>query len=421
MLAVRGYVTPDSALAAGRWLPVVDADESESEEPVPLVGLGDFDGNTPDYYDQGAFFNGRLRLRGDVTEWMTADLQLTCTHVAESGIETDHVTVALAFDPCSEPPVLNDSGSHEVFGHAWSDYVELLTELAEDRYRVLPVREAPYTKPDPDHVTVFLRHDTDLTMYGALQMARAERAFGISTTYHINMMSSIYGLVSKEGDYVVNPRALENLRELQDMGHEVGLHNDSVIARVLYGVPLRSFLHREVGRLRRHGLDVRTESENGSPYAYDLKTENRYAFLDYGDGGQFSEIAANTERTNGFNGVVVVEEGDHGLAREVPLPRVSLDELGLIASATLIQHYIEGSSENGYRENSDVGGGIEMLIPFLRERTPGESMQLITHCNRWTTHCEELEFAGDDFSRYAESSVPVYDESRTATIDAERR
>jgi len=63
---------------------------------------------------------------------------------------------------------------------------------------------------------LFLRHDIDLSLAAAVQMAELEADLGVATTYLLMTESVFYNLASSEG-----VAAIARLREL---GHAVGLH-----------------------------------------------------------------------------------------------------------------------------------------------------------------------------------------------------
>ena len=69
---------------------------------------------------------------------------------------------------------------------------------------------------EPAPGTLFLRHDVDLSLDAALQMAELEAEAGASATYFLMTRSVFYNLDSPEGT-----AAVERLRTL---GHRVGLH-----------------------------------------------------------------------------------------------------------------------------------------------------------------------------------------------------
>ena len=69
---------------------------------------------------------------------------------------------------------------------------------------------------DPQPGDLFLRHDVDLALAAAVDLAELEHELGAASTYFLMTESVFYNLSSSEGE-----RALERLREL---GHRVGLH-----------------------------------------------------------------------------------------------------------------------------------------------------------------------------------------------------
>jgi hypothetical protein len=63
---------------------------------------------------------------------------------------------------------------------------------------------------------LLLRHDVDLSLAAALDLAQVEHALGAAATYFLMTRSVFYNLASPEGEM-----ALTRLREL---GHRIGLH-----------------------------------------------------------------------------------------------------------------------------------------------------------------------------------------------------
>jgi len=89
-------------------------------------------------------------------------------------------------------------------------YRELLEAAKAGGYR-FAFFDAP---PEPG--TVILRHDVDLSLDAALQMAELEKDAGAAATYFLMTRSNFYNLASESGE-----AAIARLREL---GHRVGLH-----------------------------------------------------------------------------------------------------------------------------------------------------------------------------------------------------
>ena len=89
-------------------------------------------------------------------------------------------------------------------------YRELLDAAREGGYRWSTFAE------DPRAGDVILRHDVDLSLDAAIEMAELEASIGARATYFLMTQSVFYNLGSSEGR-----RALNRLRELE---HAVGLH-----------------------------------------------------------------------------------------------------------------------------------------------------------------------------------------------------
>ena len=89
-------------------------------------------------------------------------------------------------------------------------YGELLQAAKEGGYRF------SFFDREPRNGDLLLRHDVDLSLDAALQMAELEAEVEVRATYFLMTQSVFYNLDSPEGT-----RALNRLREL---GHGVGLH-----------------------------------------------------------------------------------------------------------------------------------------------------------------------------------------------------
>jgi hypothetical protein len=89
-------------------------------------------------------------------------------------------------------------------------YRELLDAARAGGYRFA------FFDDDPARGDLLLRHDVDLSLDAAVQLAELEHDAGAAATYFLMTESVFYNLASSEG-----VSALERLREL---GHRVGLH-----------------------------------------------------------------------------------------------------------------------------------------------------------------------------------------------------
>ena len=142
--------------------------------------------------------------------------------------------------------------------------------LADPRVRPLPLRELAATDPE-GRVLVGLRHDVDDRLDSALRMAELEHRRGVRATYFVLHTASYYR----------SPGLLDALRRLQELGHEVGWHNDLVTLQLVYGLDPVEYLDGELRRLRENGIDVVGTAAHGSIHCHRLGYHNNEFFLDW--------------------------------------------------------------------------------------------------------------------------------------------
>lgn len=96
-------------------------------------------------------------------------------------------------------------------------YTRLLAEFQRAGYQF-----QPFTRPEVpnrrDRPALLLRHDIDMELERALEMARVEAAASAAATYFLLIRTTHYNLFSRE--------ASDAVREILDLGHRVGLHFD---------------------------------------------------------------------------------------------------------------------------------------------------------------------------------------------------
>lgn len=71
--------------------------------------------------------------------------------------------------------------------------------------------------------TLYLRHDVDLSLEAAVEVAKVEAQLGVSSTYFVLLTSDFYNPLS--------PTSRKILEELLKLGHSLGLHFDSSVYR----------------------------------------------------------------------------------------------------------------------------------------------------------------------------------------------
>ena len=71
----------------------------------------------------------------------------------------------------------------------------------------------------PDQAHLVLRHDIDISIEAALDIAEIEHALGVSSTYFVLVRSELYNAFSR--------RSLDTLNRMLTLGHRIGLHLDA--------------------------------------------------------------------------------------------------------------------------------------------------------------------------------------------------
>jgi len=151
--------------------------------------------------------------------------------------------------------------------HLYRRYAAFLDRLGTSGVRVLPLRElSPALVSDAPAFS--LRHDVDNRLDSALVLAELERERGLRATYFVLHSAAYYD----------RPGSMEKMLRLQELGHEVGFHNDLVTLQVVRGVDSRAYLDSELARLRGAGLDIVGVAAHGSYWGHRLGYKNEYFF-----------------------------------------------------------------------------------------------------------------------------------------------
>ncbi|HEX6699797.1 MAG TPA: hypothetical protein VF101_03625 [Gaiellaceae bacterium] len=128
---------------------------------------------------------------------------------------------------------------------------------------VVPMRKLARGEGD-----LALRHDVDSRLDSALQVARLEHDRGFRATY----------FALHTAPYWDDPDLVGKLRNLQELGHEVGFHNDLVTLQRVRGIDAGAYLREALARLRDGGLEVVGVAAHGSPWCHRLGFHNNYVF-----------------------------------------------------------------------------------------------------------------------------------------------
>ena len=96
-------------------------------------------------------------------------------------------------------------------------YRQLLHQLREREYRFCSFHDL-----QTDRADIVLRHDIDLSLEHAVNLATLEAEEGVQASYYVLACSEFYNLLT--------PSSRAALKRLVELGHEVGLHLDASIS-----------------------------------------------------------------------------------------------------------------------------------------------------------------------------------------------
>jgi hypothetical protein len=129
-----------------------------------------------------------------------------------------------------------------------------------------------------------LRHDVDMDLDTALEIAKIEHRHGVSSTYFILPDHPYF----KRADFI------SVCKKMQDMGHEIGYHNNLITGFITDGTDPAGRLKEHLDYLRGSGIDVRGTSAHGVKLCrtknyrnYDIFKKNEWPYVSLADNGLY--------------------------------------------------------------------------------------------------------------------------------------
>jgi len=99
-------------------------------------------------------------------------------------------------------------------GFTHSHYKACIQYALDSGYRFLRMKDS-LNQSDDDKV-IIMRHDEDLSLAAAYNLAKIESDLGINSTYFVRLHAKNYNLLSQE--------SYSTVHKLIEMGHEIGFH-----------------------------------------------------------------------------------------------------------------------------------------------------------------------------------------------------
>lgn len=218
--------------------------------------------------------------------------------------------------------------------------------------------------------SIFLRHDVDHKLDIALSMARIEHDLGARSTYYLlhpgdyNQNHNYFGTINR-GRISPSASLVRAVRELSEMGHEVGLHNDLVQLSIKTGRSIQDLLTEILDIFCREGIQVAGTASHGSRFA------REHGFVNY---QIFQECRRHERETK-----TLVFEGHHAVELYAfPLAQFGLkyEAYSLVRDCTI----------------ADTGGRLtigktfieDLDCDFLRDQTDSKArVMMLIHPDWW--------------------------------------
>ena len=238
--------------------------------------------------------------------------------------------------------------------HTYDQYEKLLSELADERYIVLPINEMIDTIDD-SKIIVGMRHDVDRHPFKALEIVELESTYGLRSTYYILATASYYGKFT-DNDIERFDCMEEVYQEIYSLENEIGIHNDLLTVMIEENIEPYDFNWNEILFYSGLGIEIIGTVAHGSSIA--------------------QKVGSNYQIFSDFADSAYVEYG----GQKYEIGKYSLAEFGFNYEANFInnnKYYSESGGE------WSVEGGLGQLIIELKNSNPGDRIQILTHPVWW--------------------------------------
>jgi len=159
-------------------------------------------------------------------------------------------------------------------------YADVLDMVLDDQDEVLLLREACNPQGDvSDKRVAIIRHDIDHDLDTAVGIAEWEHERGIRSTFCVLHSAWYYGALNPSG-YSRDKDMVPKLLRIQDLGHEINLHNNLVAVGLSEGHDPATLLHAELDFLRSSGIQIDGTSGHGDALCRELGFTNLELFAD---------------------------------------------------------------------------------------------------------------------------------------------
>jgi len=236
----------------------------------------------------------------------------------------------------------------------WDQYEAILDEISKDKYVVLPMYLMK-DYHDSTKVVICMRHDVDVHIFKALDMAEMEYLHGIRSTYYMLSTAYYYGSF-KDNKMVRNKCMGEAYLKINFFGHEIGIHNDLMAVMILRKTDPMTYNREEIDYYSSLGIPIYGTAAHGS-YIAQQTVANFQIFSDFAK-------KSNVE----YKG------------KSYPIGQYSLSDFGFTYEAYFTD-YNKYFSDAGGDWNFD--NNYDGMLEALKNSVPGDRIQILTHPVWW--------------------------------------
>lgn len=142
--------------------------------------------------------------------------------------------------------------------------------------------------------TVWLRHDIDIDIETAVKMAHVEHELGVSATYYILHTAPYFVRDLDSAPFDFYPKARDMALQIQNLGHEVGIHTDPLSLYLYRGIDGARHLTEAIYWLREGGLEITGSVSHNSASTYGAENSSIFRGRPLKKrGAEFSETLPN--------------------------------------------------------------------------------------------------------------------------------
>jgi len=234
----------------------------------------------------------------------------------------------------------------------WSDGMQYCSDLlASFPFPIVPVKESI----DLGVHHVALRHDVDHSLVNALLMARLEHMIGIRSTYYllhpggVDCSENYFGSVMN-GTVRASAALIDAAKQLVDLGHEVGLHNDLISLAIGTGTAPADLLADLLNIFEASGIKIIGSVSHGSKSCKDRGYVNYQIFkeCEVPMAAQYRSVAVKTDMV------------------EVRKYSLSMKEFGLLYEANFVKRGLSLTDSGGSWHLE--GGGTSRAFPRKHDK-----------------------------------------------------